>query len=336
MSQKINRFITCVISLFIVMLCSNPASAAKVEYSSFFEQNTGIAGYGETWLYETLDTQTPGAKWVAAKSKGMKVFWPTLMYNIIIYEGSHPEAPAQIYANGIIHARLDNIAVTFIAPSDGKLTILETRVQHWYPEASEDAGDGNLISILKNTTKIWPAGNPQRVDKNLKPDAGVFFVPEIPNVQVKKGDKIRFVVEQGENEWCDDLRWEPLIAFDDLKVASSQTSSSSAVSSAASSAAVSSGTSTAQSSAVASLPDESDVISSEVNTSSEVESIGESETSEASNSDESEVESQANSLVSSETEETPSNNGLLIGIIIAAVVVLGGGATLLYFMKIRK
>lgn len=332
--QKNRRLAALFMCLMLLIFGSGIVSAATTEYSAFFEQETGINGYDEIWIYESFDTEAQGAVWTEAVSKGMSVYWPTLPYNIIIFEGTHPTYPGQVLANGIIHPKMDNVSVTFIAPADGKISIPESRIQRWYPEASADTGDGVMISILKNTEKIWPAGEPQVVDKNLSPVANEFFVPEINDISVKKNDKIRFVIKSGENDWCDDVRWEPMVLFDDMKAESSAPSSSIAASQASSSAQSSAVSVSSQPESESVSSDVSDAISSEDESSEDISEDISGETSEVSDvSEESEAESSAASESEADSDST-SNTGIIIGVIAAIVIVAGGGTAL--FLKNRK
>lgn len=336
--QRNRRFAALFMCLTLLIFGSGIVSAATTEYSAFFEQETGIKGYDEVWIYESFDTETPGAVWTKAVSKGMSVYWPTLPYNIIIYEGTHPTYPGQLMANGIIHPKMDNISVTFIAPADGKISIPESRIQRWYPEASADTGDGVMVSILKNTEKIWPAGDLQIIDKNLTPVANEFFVPEMNDITVKKNDKIRFVVKSGENDWCDDVRWEPIVLFDDMKVESSAPSGSVVSSQASSSALLSSVAVSSQPASETVSTDLSGEISSENEMSENVsedtsEGVSEETSEESEASDVSETESSAASASESDSDGK-GNTGIIIGVIAAIVIIAGGGIAL--FLKKKK
>lgn len=197
--------------------CTLGAAAAQTKYSAVFQEETGIAQYGTVWLYETRDRQTPGASWVDAVDMEYQKYWPTLQYDIAIFKGTSAIEPSKVYADGHLHAYNDDISLTFIAPDNGKINVAGTMVERWYQDSlASDQGDGVEIYIMHNDEQIWPASGKQLVDKSLE-TPNKFAVPAISDIAVEKGDKIRFVIEPKENPWCDPVKWEPEITFDDGK-----------------------------------------------------------------------------------------------------------------------
>lgn len=212
-AKQILTFLT-VIWLLAAQLPS--ALAASTMYSGIYDREKGIADYGSTWVYECKPIEGENKTWQPMISEGYKQYGP-LPYDLTIFKGVHALYPSKIVACGRIHAIMEDVAITFIAPQAGNATISQSTVDRWLGEDSNDTGDGVQIYILHNDKQIWPAEGMQLVDKAL-PKPNTFDVPEIKNIQVKKGDKIRFCVNRGaENEWCDDLQWDPIVFIDDGK-----------------------------------------------------------------------------------------------------------------------
>lgn len=285
------------------MLAAPWANAAEKTYDGTFDQAKGIADYGTIWSYECADFEKSPMEWKPMQSEGYKNY-SVLPGDMAIYKSYHDTYPSKILAAGYIYAVLEDIAITFTSPEAGTLTIDESVVRHWpyYDDPAQDAGDGILIYILHNDKQIWPKDGKQLVDKNLSP-ISTFTVPEIQDIQVKKGDKIRFCVNRGaNNEWCDDTMWNPVVR---LKTQSAATDPTESVTDSPTTEAT-----------------------TEVTTSAPTETTTEIST-QAANS--TEADSSA-----SQSKEGGVPVGLIVGIVAGVVILAGGGAAAYWFVRKKK
>lgn len=108
-----------------------------------------------------------------------------------------------------MHPQTENAVRTFKAPSDGNIKILKSTVKS---EDEKGTSDGINIKIMKNDEQIYPIdGSEWQSISNGEHLAGV-MVPEI-KVDVNKGDKIYFILNEGTSNAHDGTMWTNVIEY---------------------------------------------------------------------------------------------------------------------------
>ncbi|MDP6505483.1 MAG: hypothetical protein QF886_17805, partial [Planctomycetota bacterium] len=88
----------------------------------------------------------------------------------------------------------------FTAPRDGRVTITG-RVHK-----AHLSGDGVRASIRRDKRNLWKADLEGKDDKGIDPNL---------TVDLRKGDRIRFVVHKLGRIFCDTTRWDPAVTYAD-------------------------------------------------------------------------------------------------------------------------
>ncbi|HOX40472.1 MAG TPA: hypothetical protein PL033_21035 [Candidatus Brocadiia bacterium] len=89
---------------------------------------------------------------------------------------------------------------TFTTPKDGRIKI-SGRIY----KADTNGGDGVCLRILRGAIPIWKA--------EIGPSDTTGVEPNV-NLEVKKGETVRFVVHKRGQIFCDTTHWDPLITYD--------------------------------------------------------------------------------------------------------------------------
>ena len=117
---------------------------------------------------------------------------------------------------GFFEGKSVNAVQTFVAPANGYVTLPACEVtRHFKMKDTGDAAKFDCeIAIFVNGKKLWPEGNGWMTlsasATSSQPVGNVLKVPEIKNITVKKGDKIRLAVGCGNTEyaeWNDYVQW---------------------------------------------------------------------------------------------------------------------------------
>lgn len=161
------------------------------EYSLGYEADFSEMKNGTDKILLTSGHQTP-AKFVAE--------WNTDLY----------------MSPGFFEGKSVNAVQTFVAPANGYVTLPACEVtRHFKMKDTGDAAKFDCeIAIFVNGKKLWPEGNGWMTlsasATSSQPVGNVLKVPEIKNITVKKGDKIRLAVGCGNTEyaeWNDYVQW---------------------------------------------------------------------------------------------------------------------------------
>lgn len=158
------------------------------------DQASATAGFSaqqgtNDWSYEQRNANGTftALSWNAANTRWVG----TAANTLVTSTGQHPDTLASVR--------------TWTAPSAGTV-----RVSGVVAKAQDAlAGDGVAASILKNTTRVWPAAAPAAIGA-----ADATGVTHDLLVDVAAGDKLRFVVESGATIQFDSTSWAPTITFE--------------------------------------------------------------------------------------------------------------------------
>lgn len=109
-----------------------------------------------------------------------------------------------------MHPHTASAVRTFTAPSDGHVKILESTVK---AQDASGTADGILIKIIKNNDEqIYPENNYREIQKSEHLSGAK--IPEI-ELDLKKGDQIRFILNQGDGNAHDGTMWANIIEYVD-------------------------------------------------------------------------------------------------------------------------
>ena len=166
--------------------------------------SSGISALGSLWAYETYNAADNAFSPMVSSSGSKR------------WQGAaDADAFVSTYPNYALNPSSNNGAVlSFISPDKGQATINPATIFRFLGSANvnNDAGDGALLSVFVNDTKIWPyAGQSKRIDASM---ANEYSFSGIQKIQLNEGDRLRFVVQAGEgNPWCDSVEWPVTLAF---------------------------------------------------------------------------------------------------------------------------
>ncbi len=109
------------------------------------------------------------------------------------------ESWARVAENWMHPGNNSDVARTFVAPQDGRLSVSGT------VKKLHLSGDGVKVAIRHNDKVIWTA--------ELDGKDGIGKEPEIA-ADVKKGDKLRFILNRKGSYSCDTTGWDPVIKYE--------------------------------------------------------------------------------------------------------------------------
>lgn len=209
----------CLVALATLTLFSVPATAA-MDLSKY-----SVESYPAPTYFSPEATELIGSIWTYEYSIGHNADFKPMTKKLGLWV-SNPDGANETYACLVSPWNTDlylypggageNAVQTFNAPADGYVTVRSCDVVRHY--AMKDVGDEALqdceIAIYLNDKKIWPEGNAW---KTLTAAASaeqavenICSVPELTELQVKAGDKIRFVLGAGTanySNWNDYVKW---------------------------------------------------------------------------------------------------------------------------------
>ena len=159
---------------------------------------------GGLWTYEYAKAGTTDFNAMETGSGGVHYKSPS-------YSGTNDSARVEdVWNNKTLYLipGYEDAVMTFIAPGNGKITLPSSVATRHYGQ-NDDSGDvlqTAEIAIYKNTSKIWPESGVYSLS-NVNNNTAT--IPEITDITVKKGDKIRFVVGVGAQAYWNDLTYWP-------------------------------------------------------------------------------------------------------------------------------
>ena len=228
---------TCLVLSSMVVL-SVPAFAVgeKIEY-----ETTTFVSPKRLWGNESVgDVTDLGSCWIYEASSNKDGNFVVMTENEytnqpVDYEKSFSdqlEATASLVSlwNGFLYLQTGwyagsrDVSQTFIVPRDGVLNVEETIVERNFGivENPDNYIASVEIAIYLNDTKIWPADNSWAIVGNEKnqPVCNKLTVPALSDICVSSGDKVRFVVNAGENaNYSDYVQWPVTLQLDPPKLA---------------------------------------------------------------------------------------------------------------------
>ena len=227
--QVVLAMMACFCMLVSVLLACVPVEAAdpadynKTVYTSpRVPTADGMKDIGTLWVYEySTGKNTDFALMTKDKELG------NIADQQAFYAGAPTEAGGAKATLQYLYGNLElqpnyygtsiNAVQTFVVPETGKLSVdATTVVRHFGMDATQVNYTGyeqqNVhIAVYLNETKVWPAGDAW---ETVGYDSAVFNkldVAALPEMNVTKGDKLRFVVNSGTdsntfyyNDW---VRW---------------------------------------------------------------------------------------------------------------------------------
>lgn len=202
--QKIRRTLSWVAAaaLALAAVPAQTALAAPGETTTYkaptYNNAESTQGLGSLWVYEYMIEKDMNFK-PMVEGEGIVLYksgqgvsageeatlvspWNTDLYlttGVALVEGAY---------KGITNSQ------TFVAPVDGAVTIDACTIKRNYGNKGTDGWTAEYAVYLNNT-KLWPEGDNWAAvgnDQDNKQD-----VPELKDIQVTKGDKIRFLVANG-------------------------------------------------------------------------------------------------------------------------------------------
>lgn len=158
------------------------------EHSLDFKPTTKVLGLYVSHKEEEME----GGKGQAA---GLFSYWGTDIYL----------APGYLAAGNVPL----NAVQVFVVPEDGYATVNSCDIIRHYGNADDNTMDCE-VAVYLNDRKIWPEGDAwAAVNPQLTPP-NTLTMPQFSDLEVQKGDKIRFVLGPGNMQyvsWDDPVKW---------------------------------------------------------------------------------------------------------------------------------